>query len=157
MQAHLNTPATGRTFQTTLNLLGICRTVLGQLMGNIQQCSAPKTVVLCITTTKDGLLLYYWLCAMQVITVLQLILANTVVQMTAVCLITLKWQKPLRMGPQQYPGQTVFWDAAYLLSPISWLVMKSLRLNPGYCVPIQGRILKRTKVYSIIVYLEQGE
>ena len=77
--------------------------------------------------------------------------------MTAVCLITLKWEKPLRMGPYQYPSQTVFWDAAYLLSPISWLVMKSLRLNPGCCVPIQGRILKRTKLYSIIVYLEKGE
>lgn len=157
MQAHLNPPATGRTFKRTLNLLGIYRTVLGLVMGNIQQCSAPKTGVLCIKATKDGLVLYYCLCEMQVTTLLQLILANMVVQMTAVCLITLKWEKPLRLGPYQYLSQTVFWDAAYLLFPISWQVMKSLCLNPGCCLPIQGRILKRSKLYSIIVCLAQGE
>ena len=31
----LNSPATGRTFQGNLNLIGICRTVLEQLMGSI--------------------------------------------------------------------------------------------------------------------------
>ena len=45
---------------------------------------------------------------------------NAVVQMTAVCLITLKWEKHLKMGLCYYPSQNIFWVAAYLLSPISW-------------------------------------
>ena len=81
-------------------------------------------------------------------------LANTVVQMTVVCSITLKWERPLKMDPCHYPNQSIFQDVAYLNSPFTWKVMKSLHLSPGYCNPIQGKILKRKRAYLIIVCLE---
>ena len=137
---------TGRTFQSTLSLLGICRTVLGQLMGNIaMQCPQNSGSLYHKYKGWFSIVLLAVCDASYNFTLVDIGQYGSTNDSSV--LNNSEMGKAFENGSMLLPEPEHLLGCSLPLVPYFLVGDEMFAYKPDCCVLILGRILKKTKVY----------